>query len=322
MDQPKVVRLLRVMQLLARTTYHSVDEIAALVECSDRTVYRYIESLRDAGFAIVKREGTIFQLVEPPKGGADPRQYVCFTDEEAAVLGRLIQCLDGSNPQREVLLRKITAIYDAAELHKMTIHHGLDRVLDNLQKAFDGHRVVIFHRYASACAGEYRDYTVEPFKMDVNCVNVAALDLRSGHNKIFKVARIGEVEVLPETWTREKEHAYPKLDVFRMSGEKAIHVRIALTLRARNLLLEEYPLSEAHITEVNGRWIFDTNVMRLEGIGRFVMGLLDQVEILEGDALWDYVQERCRVGLARPASSILKLSKIDKTQGYLCNQNG
>ena len=25
---------------------------------------------------------------------------------------------------------------------------------------------------------------------------------------------------------------------------------------------------------------------------------LDQVEILEGDALWDYVQERCRMGLS------------------------
>ena len=298
MDQPKVVRLLRVMQLLARTTYHSVDEIAALVECSDRTVYRYIESLRDAGFAIVKREGTIFQLVEPPKGGVDPRQYVCFTDEEAAVLGRLIQCLDGNNPQKEVLLRKITAIYNAAELHKMTIHRGLDRVLANLEKAITGKRVAVFHDYASSCSGEYRDYVVEPFKMDVNCVNVAALDLNSGHNKIFKVARIGEVELLPEMWTREKEHKYPKLDVFRMSGEAPIHVRLALTLRARNLLLEEYPLSEAYIREEDGRWIFDADIMRLEGIGRFVMGLLDQVEILEGDALWDYVQERCRMGLS------------------------
>ena len=299
MDQPKVVRLLRVMQLLARTTYHSVDEIAALVECSDRTVYRYIESLRDAGFAIVKREGTIFQLVEPPKGGVDPRQYVCFTDEEAAVLGRLIQCLDGNNPQKEVLLRKITAIYNAAELHKMTIHRGLDRVLANLEKAITGKRVAVFHDYASSCSGEYRDYVVEPFKMDVNCVNVAALDLNSGHNKIFKVARIGEVELLPEMWTREKEHKYPKLDVFRMSGEAPIHVRLALTLRARNLLLEEYPLSEAHIREEDGRWIFDADIMRLEGIGRFVMGLLDQVEILEGEPLRCYVLEKCRGQEAR-----------------------
>ena len=44
------------------------------------------------------------------------------------------------------------------------------------------------------------------------------------------------------------------------------------------------------------------DVMRLEGIGRFVMGLLDQVEILEGDALWDYVQERWK---CRPCSPSL-----------------
>lgn len=298
MDQPKVVRLLRVMQLLARTTYHSVDEIAALVECSDRTVYRYIESLRDAGFVIVKREGTIFQLVEPPRRGVDPRQYVCFTDEEAAVLGRLIRCLDGTNPQREILLQKISAIYDAAELHKMTIHTGLGQVLENLRKAIDGHRVVMLHGYASACAGEYRDYWVEPYKMDVNCVNVAALDLQSGHNKVFKVARITEVEVQPEIWSREKEHKYPEMDVFRMSGEKPVHIRLAMTLRARNLLLEEYPLADAGVREEDGRWIYDGTVRKLEGVGRFVMGLLDQVEILEGEELWDYVQAQCRMGLA------------------------
>ena len=46
------------------------------------------------------------------------------------------------------------------------------------------------------------------------------------------------------------------------------------------------------------------DVMRLEGIGRFVMGLLDQVEILEGDALWDYVQERCRMGQEREMPAV------------------
>lgn len=98
-------------------------------------------------------------------------------------------------------------------------------------------------------------------------------------------------------WTREKEHKYPKLDVFRMSGEAPIHVRLALTLRARNLLLEEYPLAHAGIREEDGRWIYDGTVRRLEGVGRFVMGLLDQVEILEGTELWDYVRAQCRMGL-------------------------
>ena len=65
------------------------------------------------------------------------------------------------------------------------------------------------------------------------------------------------------------------------------------------LLLEEYPLSEAHIREEDGRWIFDADIMRLEGIGRFVMGLLDQVEILEGEPLRCYVLEKCRGQEAR-----------------------
>ena len=39
--------------------------------------------------------------------------------------------------------------------------------------------------------------------------------------------------------------------------------------------------------------------MRLEGVGRFVMGLLDQVEILEGEELWDYMQAQCRMGMGK-----------------------
>lgn len=70
-------------------------------------------------------------------------------------------------------------------------------------------RVAVFHDYASSCSGEYRDYLVEPFKMDVNSVNVAALDLNSGHNKIFKVARIGEVKLLPEMCRMGQEREMP-----------------------------------------------------------------------------------------------------------------
>lgn len=45
--------------------------------------------------------------------------------------------------------------------------------------------------------------------MDVNSVNVAALDLNSGHNKIFKVARIGEVKLLPEMCRMGQEREMP-----------------------------------------------------------------------------------------------------------------
>ena len=85
------------------------------------------------------------------------------------------------------------------------------------------------------------------------------------------------------------------MDAFRLSGETPIHVRLSMTLRARNLMVEEYPLTENDISEgKGGRWIYDGTVRRMEGIGRFVMGLLSQIEILEGEELRQYVLESIR----------------------------
>ena len=262
-------RLLRVMNQLAGTTLKSTKEIANTLCCSERTVYRYIDSLQSAGFTVIKRFGTTFQLIATNGRVPDPHQLVRFTEEEAAVIGRLLHCLDSGNALREDLLLK--------------------------------RRQVILHDYASSNSGQLKDYLVEPFALGVNFSTVAAYDLKCDCNKIFKIARIGRVETLMRLWCKEKFHEYPVLDAFRMSGCTPMKVKLALTLRARNLLLEEYPLSEGDISQEDGRWIYEGTVRTPEGVGRFVLGLLHEVEILEGDALRQYVYQRCLAGLERVA---------------------
>jgi len=60
---------------------------------------------------------------------------------------------------------------------------------------------------------------------------------------------------------------------------------------AKNLLVEEYPLSEKFIRKVGDSYILDTEVCALEGVGRFVLGLAADIEILEGEELKDYLRE-------------------------------
>jgi hypothetical protein len=49
-------------------------------------------------------------------------------------------------------------------------------------------------------------------------------------------------------------------------------------------------LAERDITPCDGgRWMLDTKVCNYVGVGRFVMGLLDDVEIVEGPELEAYV---------------------------------
>ena len=294
-------RLLRVMNQLAGTTLKSTKEIANTLCCSERTVYRYIDSLQSAGFTVIKRFGTTFQLIATNGRVPDPHQLVRFTEEEAAVIGRLLHCLDSGNALREDLLLKLSAIYDVGGIDKILIHKGMETVVEDLKQAVDKRRQVILHDYASSNSGQLKDYLVEPFALGVNFSTVAAYDLRCDCNKIFKIARIGRVETLMRLWCKEKFHEYPVLDAFRMSGCTPMKVKLALTLRARNLLLEEYPLSEGDISQEDGRWIYEGTVRTPEGVGRFVLGLLHEVEILEGDALRQYVYQRCLAGLERVA---------------------
>lgn len=54
MDQPRITRLLSLLSLLLGNVYYSVDDLSRRLGLSRRSVYRYLETLRDAGFDVRK----------------------------------------------------------------------------------------------------------------------------------------------------------------------------------------------------------------------------------------------------------------------------
>ena len=64
---------------------------------------------------------------------------------------------------------------------------------------------------------------------------------------------------------------------------------------AKDLLIEEYPLSEKHIFSINEKqWLYEADVYKLEGVGRFIMGLYEHITILDGKELRDYIMSLIR----------------------------
>lgn len=59
MDQPKLERLLRLIMLLTANTYYTVEELAERMETSPRSIYRYLDTFKSAGFVIYKESGCI-----------------------------------------------------------------------------------------------------------------------------------------------------------------------------------------------------------------------------------------------------------------------
>ena len=118
MDQPKVARMLRLMQLLASNVNYSVDELMDKLEMSRRTIYRYIDTFKEAGFAVQKvgSSGTVYKIATLRSSQMDLSKIVYFSDEEAYVVNRLIDRLDDTNAMKQGLKRKLTAVYDATNI--------------------------------------------------------------------------------------------------------------------------------------------------------------------------------------------------------------
>lgn len=88
------------------------------------------------------------------------------------------------------------------------------------------------------------------------------------------------------------EH-YPVIHVGGLRHPEGFKLR--LKVRAANLLMEEYPLSKEFLTQVaDNEWILETNVCNFEGVTRFILGLYEDVEIVESPEFKEFVSDRIR----------------------------
>ena len=290
MDQPKLERLLRLMKLLTANTTYNVDQLAERLDMSRRTVYRYIDTFREAGF-VIKKSGDCIRLDKESPHFRDISQLVHFTEEEAVILRSAIENIDDTNLLKQNLKRKLYSVYDNRTLADTVVRGKNAPNIRRLIEAIEEQRQVVLHGYQSGHGGEVRDRRVEPFAFTTNYVQVWCLDTEDGANKLFKTARIGEVELTAQAWEHASEHREGFIDAFRIHGEVRHRVRIEMGLLAYNLLCEEYPLAERDVRPAGrGRWVLDTEVASMAGVGRFVVGLLDDIRIAECPELTEYIR--------------------------------
>jgi hypothetical protein len=99
-------------------------------------------------------------------------------------------------------------------------------------------------------------------------------------NRQFKICRIEDVRESLIPWENERSHHSKPVDVFRNTGELNKTVELGLNLKARNLLIEEYPLAERFLTPISPtRFVLKAPVAKYEGPARFVLGLAEYIEI-------------------------------------------
>lgn len=292
MDQPKLERLLRLMKMLTGNTSRNVKDLSNSLEMSVRTVYRYIDTFREAGF-VIKKQGDVVRIDKSSPYFKDISQLIHFTEEEAYILKSAIESIDENNLFKQNLKKKLYTVYDYKILAETIVHNEQAQHVSRLVEAIENKQQVVLCDYRSANSKIVNSRVVEPFEFTTNYVQIWAYEPVSGENKLFKLSRIGNVQLSTQSWQHELNHQAGFIDIFRISSVDLRPVKLKMNMRAHALLIEEYPLSEKYLTKINdNEWLLETNICSYEGIGRFILGLLDDIEIIQPLALKKFIQSK------------------------------
>ncbi len=291
MDQPKIERMLRLMKMLSGNINYTVDELSERLDMSQRTIYRYIDTFKNAGFTVTKLFTNTYKLEKMPKSAPDLERLMYFSEEESYLINSLLDALVPTNALKKGIKDKLSVICDATCIADYVDRRSNAAHVTNLTQAAREKKKVILKGYESGNSHTILDRYVEPYGFTTDYIDVCAYDLEDKQNKIFKIQRIGEVEILDEPWEFEKSHRKQGMDVFRMTGHYIGHIKWQMTVMAKNLLLEEFPLAERDLKRQGNFWILDADICNYAGACRFYVGLAPEIKVIDSPEFEEYVKE-------------------------------
>lgn len=294
-EQSKLQKILELMIYLSGGLRRSQTEIAERLDISERSVFRYIKDLREVGFIIPPPENGRYYIDKNTPYFKEISELLHFSKEEAVILQNAIHSINDENLLKRKLVKKLYALYDFDRVPDTVVNPEHSANIHELIKAIKYKNKAILRGYLSANSSQIRDRVVEPFDFTTNYIATWAFDIEDGCCKTFKNTRIASVQILPDPWKNADKHAVLPMDVFRISSEEKIAVKLKLSIRAAELLQEEYPLAETYISQLSDElFVFAAPVSNFEGVGRFIMGLCDEIEIVFPDALKEFIKNKAK----------------------------
>lgn len=283
---------LELIVLLTQNRTYDIDEISQKLGVSRRTVYYYLETFEAIGFDIEKK-GLTYCLTRNSEFFNKIMDKIDFTDEEAILMRNLITSQEVKNSRMKALLAKLESFYDYSVLDNNDTLERVTRTMQRVREGIKKLRKIKIIGYSSPNSHSISDRVVEPFLFMNNNRDVRCYEIASGKNKTFRLSRMQGVEVLDEPWENQEMHRQVYTDLFSFSGEEHYIITLHMGQLSRNLMLEEYPNSAPCFADMgNGKWLFRTEVCSYLGIGRFVIGLYDDIEVIGDDGFKLYIKTK------------------------------
>jgi predicted DNA-binding transcriptional regulator YafY len=285
--QAKLLRLLQIIAVL-KTGRWVIKHLAQRFDTSERTIYRYLRLLEEVDFPLEKDfENRYFIATSEDEPGRSQ-----FTIEEMKLMKKLIQTEVEGNPLKGLLLKKLSLNSEFDSMPRLFLKVRLGKMVETLGQAMRDKNQVVLKNYHSANSNEVRDRLVEPFQFGDNYQTIFALDTQDKIGKQFKLDRIVDVIEMKNKFQYESLHEKKQSDIFGFTGDASIWVTLHLSMRAHLLLREEYPLSIPYTEKLEEGYQFNGPVTNFDGIGRFVLGLMDEIKIIRPEEFKEFVRNK------------------------------
>ena len=290
----KLKKQLELLILLSDGRNYTVEELCERMELSRRNFYYLLDFIKHAGFIVFKNQG-YYHIDRRSPFFTQLLQTIQFTNQDVKTIHSVLTIAGNDSEMVNQLREKLENTYNFSVSINSPIHKQMDSIIKILRKAMAEKKTVRLIGYSSPHSHTLKDRLVEPYLLLNNNEDVRCHELVSKQNKTFKVSRMEGVEILDSPWLHEDKHRQVFTDIFMFSGEERHRVKLRLGQLSHNLFKEEYPQGAHYLTpNEGGSWLLDIEVCDYRGLGRFVLGLFKDIEIIEGDGFKKYMREEIK----------------------------
>lgn len=278
----KTHRILRLILFLSSSYPKSKEECNSFLDIKKSAFYSYCSLLKDTGFNLCQKEGK-YWIDYTDQDFQVLRNILHFSEEEAYLLSQTINHLNERSASSAKLKNKLVAFLNQDNAVESYMKKEKSAKVQVLQKALKLRKQILLVNYSSGNSETVKNRMVEPFEFKDDFNLIWAFDTELKQNRQFKICRIQDIIESPINWEYENQHRSKPVDIFRNTGDLNKSIELHLNLKARNLLIEEYPLAEQFLTQLKpNRYELKVSIAKYEGPARFVLGLAESIEI-KGD---------------------------------------
>jgi predicted DNA-binding transcriptional regulator YafY len=270
LNQRKILRVLQFISYLEQHPPKTVIQLAEMLETTERTVYRYLDLMRECGFDLQRDKYSRFFIHN------DSAQGIRFSTEEAEFLKQLVLTNGKRNKLKDAVLSKVYLASDVNIVAGHLVNAKNGRIVERLAQAIADKEQVILKRYHSINSETISDRLVEPFGFTDNYHTVMAFEVTSAKNKTYHLDRITAVEFNNRRFMFEAKHEQQIPDAFGFSFQGEQHeVELDLSLKVYLLLKDEYPLTIPYLKFNPKKDLYELKIQvnDLKPIQRFMRGI-------------------------------------------------